>query len=394
LGRLWVASMHTGAGHRGGLVLVVDHQVPSPDKDSGSVRMRRLLDVLVAQGARVVFFASNGALPRGYTDDLQQAGVTVLADEAGQHEFLREAGEELRLVLLSRPNVAWRYLEQVRDCAPQALLAYDTVDLHFVRLGRQAELAAELGDTARAAALRKRADASRELELGLVRSADVALTVSDSERAVLTAHVPDAEFAVLSNVHIERGPAATPSGRTRLLFVGSFDHPPNVDAARWLAEEIMPLVRKRCPEAVLDLVGSNPPAEVLALDGDGVVSHGWVPDLAPLYAAARLSVAPLRFGAGVKGKVGESLGHGVPVVGTPVAFEGTALTEGREVLIGTTAEQIADAVVTALGDDELWQRLSDAGRATIAEQFGPELARATLNDLLAEAARRTNPGII
>lgn len=388
LGRLWVASKHTARGHQGGLVLVVDHQVPMPDMDSGSIRMSRLLDVLIALGQRVVFFVNNGAMPDPYTEDLRQAGVTVLGSEEAQREFLREAGEQLRLVVLSRPNVAWRYLEQVRDLAPQATVGYDTVDLHYVRLRRQADLADALGERDRAEALRKRAAASRELELGLVRSSDVSITVSEAERDLLRREVPGAEVTVVSNVHIERAPQTTPAGRSRVLFVGSFDHHPNVDAARWLAEEIMPLVRKRCPDAVLDLVGSNPTPEVLGLSRDGVVSHGWVPDLAAMYASTRVTVAPLRFGAGVKGKVGESLGLGVPVVGTQVAFEGIGVRHERDVLVGETAEEIADAVARALTDDDLWQRLADGGRSAVAGQFGSEVASAALSGLLEFAERR------
>lgn len=388
--RLWVASKHTARGHRGGLVLVVDHQVPAPDKDSGSVRISRLLDQLVALDQRVVFFVNNGALPEPYTEDLQQAGVTVLGSEQAQQEFLREAGRAVRLVLLSRPNVAWRYLEQVREAAPQALVCYDTVDLHYLRLGRQADLAERLGEADRAATLRKRVSASRELELGLVRSTDVAVTVSRVERDLLRDEAPGAEVVVLSNVHLEQAPRSTPAGRSRLLFVGSYDHHPNVDAARWLAEEIMPLVRARVPDAMADLVGSNPTPEMLALSGPGVISHGWVPELAPLYAAARVTVAPLRFGAGVKGKVGESMGLGVPVVGTPVAFEGIDARSGTDVLVGSTAEELAEQIVRALTDDKLWQQLADGGRAAVAAQFGQDVARATLATLLEAAPQPDN----
>ena len=136
-----------------------------------------------------------------------------------------------------------------------------------------------------------------------------------------------------------------------VLFVGSFDHPPNVDAARWAAREIMPLVRERCPDAVLHVVGSNPTDQVRELAGPGVEVHGWVPDVAPMYARSRVTLAPLRFGAGVKGKVGESLAIGVPVVGTSVAVEGMHLTDGQEVLVADDAPGLADAVVQLLTDE-------------------------------------------
>jgi glycosyltransferase involved in cell wall biosynthesis len=175
--------------------------------------------------------------------------------------------------------------------------------------------------------------------------------------------------------------------------VGSFDHHPNRDAAMWLAEDIWPIVRTKCPDAVLDIVGSKPPAEILELAGDGVDVRGWVADLEPIYRTTRVALAPLRFGAGVKGKVGESLSAGVPVVGTSLAFEGMHLRDGVEVLVGTGAQELASHIIGLLSDDVLWHRLSEAGRAAISAQFGPQVARAALRRLLAHAAAYSGSGV-
>jgi len=383
---VWQARERSRAGHRGGLVLVADHQVPTPDRDSGSVRLYRVLRELRAMGERVVFFPSNGALLQPYTTDLQQMGVTVIADGAQQAAFLREAGPVLTLAVLSRPAVAWGLLEDLRMLAPNCLVAYDTVDLHFLRLQRQANVVAHGGDGDHASALRRKAAASRELELGLVRATDVTLVVSEVEKDLLAELVPAAAVKVLSNVH-EVSPARTdPQERADLLFVGSFDHLPNRDAARWLAHEIMPLVRKRHAGATLHIVGSNPSADVLALAGEGVDVHGWLPELASMYASCRVAVAPLRFGAGVKGKVGESVAAGLPTVCTSVAVEGMHLRHGVEVLVADESSDVADAVVALLTDDSLWSRLAHAGPLAIAAQFGPEAARATLQELLTDGA--------
>lgn len=388
---LWLARQRTAAGHGGGIVLVVDHQVPTPDQDSGSVRMSRILELLVRLGQRVVFCPANGAVLQPYTRRLESSGVTVLPDWERRTEFLRTAGARLGLVLLSRPNVAWHLLEQIRDWAPNAVVAYDTVDLHFVRLSKESDLAAELGEPERAASLRRRAEASRELELALVRTCDVTLAVSGAERDVLADLVPFADVEVLSNVHDEADAVTTPAGRTDVLFVGGFNHLPNQDAASWLVAEIMPLVRRMCPAAVLHLVGSNIPDGLRALAGDGVVVHGWVPDLAARYRSARLTVAPLRFGAGVKGKVGESLAYGVPVVGTPIAFEGMDLRPDEDVLVGETAQELADQIATVLTKDDLWQQLATSGQRALIAQLGPDVARARLAGLLARAGHPVDP---
>ncbi|MFC7342473.1 glycosyltransferase [Saccharopolyspora griseoalba] len=381
---LWLARQRGTRGHRGPLVLVKDHQVPRPDFDSGSVRIRRVLEQLVELGCRVVFLPANHAALAPYTEQLQQRGVTVLPEPELQQAFLHEAGPEISLALLSRPQVAWSLLEELRTRAPQAVVAYDTVDVHFLRLEREAELAERQGEPERAEALTRKAFASRQMELGLTRACDVTLVVSEAEQALLRELVPEADVRVLSNVHQIPDEQARPAGRRDVLFVGSFDHPPNVDAACWAAREIMPLVRRSCPDAVLHVVGSNPTDEVRALEGPGVRVHGWVAELEPEYAAARVVLAPLRFGAGVKGKVGESLALGVPVVGTSIAAEGMHLRPGEEVLLGDDAESLAEGVRTLLEQDETWTRLSAAGKDAVARQFGPEASRAALQDLLAK----------
>ena len=383
---LWLARHRGTRGHFGPLVLVKDHQVPRPDHDSGSVRIRRVIEQLVALGCRVVFFPGNHARLEPYTTELQQIGVTVLPEPQLQQAFIAEAGSEITLALLSRPQVAWSLVEELRTAAPQCVIAYDTVDVHFLRLERQAELAETEGDTATAEALRRKAFASRQMEVGLVRSCDVTLVVSEAEHKLLHELVSDADVRVLSNVHDVERLAAQPEGRGDVLFVGGFDHPPNTDAVAWAAREIMPLVRERCPDAVLHIVGSNPAESVRRLDGNGVQVHGWVQDLAPVYARSRVTIAPLRFGAGVKGKVGESLAAGVPVVGTTLAMEGMHLEPGQDVLVADTARDFADSIVRLLTDDDQWCKLSAAGKAGIAAQFGPGVARATLAELVGAGA--------
>lgn len=387
-GNLWVARQATGQGHAGGIVLIADHQVPRVEEDSGSVRMARMLQLLVELGQRVVFFPMNRAIPESQTMWLHRVGVTVVADEERQAALLREAGSELTLAILSRPQVAWQLLEQLRMHAPGCSVAYDTVDLHFLRLERQAAVAAENGDLAEETRLRQRAKVLRELELGLVRATDITLTVSDVEQRLLTDLVPGSSVEVLSNIHEVDPAPATVRGRSGVLFVGGFDHIPNRDAAKWLCTEIMPLVRRKRPDVVTHIVGSNPPAEVLDLAGDGVVVHGWVPQLEPIYRQCRVVVAPLRFGAGVKGKVGESLSLGVPVVGTPIATEGMHLRNGDQVLVGETALALAEHLLTLLEDDDLWVHLSEAGKQALTSQFGFEQAAASLRDLVARATER------
>jgi glycosyltransferase involved in cell wall biosynthesis len=373
-----------------GVVLIVDHQLPTPDRDSGSLRLSRVIDELVGLGRQVLFFPLDGGAERGYAPRLAEQGVAVLLDRRAQVRFLQEQGHRLGLALLCRPQTSLEILGEVRAFAPHCPVVYDTVDLHFRRLERQARLAEEEGSTERFR-LRALAETTRALELLLVRESEVTLVVSPDERDLLVSLVPEADVRVLSNIHVPldaAGPKTrAPATGARILFVGHYLHTPNVDAARWLAGEILPLVRKEIPGAALDLVGSAAPAAVTSLAGEGVTVHGWVEDLAPVYARTRVAVAPLRYGAGVKGKVGEALEHGVPVVGTTVAFEGMGLEHERHVLVADTADGLAEQIVRLLRDDLLHEHLVRAGRQEVAARFGPDRARATLLGLLSTRRR-------
>src|SRR5690606_5188611 len=171
--------------------------------------------------------------------------------------------------------------------------------------------------------------------------------------------------------------------RRDMVFVGGYQHPPNVDAATWLATAIWPRVHAALPEAKLHLVGSRADARVKALgELPGVVFHGWVPEIDPFMDECRLALAPLRYGAGVKGKVNLSMAHGQPVVATSCAIEGMFAEPGREVLVADDAEAFAGALVQAYTDEALWTRLSDGGLANVQRHFSFDAARAALHRIL------------
>jgi glycosyltransferase involved in cell wall biosynthesis len=169
------------------------------------------------------------------------------------------------------------------------------------------------------------------------------------------------------------------AARSDLVFVGGFQHPPNVDAVCWFVAEVMPLLRDDGGEAMrLHVIGSKVPPQVLALACDDVVVHGFVADIEPYLDGCRLSVAPLRYGAGVKGKINMAMSYGLPVVATAVAVEGMHLQSGSDVLVADSAVDFAAAIRRAYHDAELWQNLSDRGLANVREHFSFDAARAAL----------------
>ncbi|MGH8713122.1 MAG: glycosyltransferase, partial [Casimicrobiaceae bacterium] len=360
--------------------LVIDACMLTPDQDSGSLRMQRVMQILTGLDCKVTFVADNLEYRQPYVEALQQQGIEVQFHPYATSlaALLGERGGELDLVLLSRHYVAARHIAAVRAFAPNALVVFDTVDLHFLREERLAEL--DASRAARGAAAVKRAE-----ELALIGKADVTLVVSDAEKALLNDIAPQARVITLSNIHELHGPGSPFAAREGLLFVGGFRHPPNTDAVLWYASEILPRVRRRLPGVKTYVIGADPPASVRALASDDLVIAGYVADLAPYLEGCRLSISPLRYGAGVKGKVNQAMSFGLPVVATTPSIEGMHLTPGSDVLIGDDPQKFAEAVVQAYRDPALWERLAAGGRANVARHFSRGVARAAIADLLALA---------
>ncbi len=248
-------------------------------------------------------------------------------------------------------------------------------DLHFLRESREAAL---LGGRPEAAGRRR----ARARELACVRAADATLLLSDYELALLASENDPAKLHLLRWIVEPAPPGPEFSSRDGLLFVGSFAHRPNVDAVRWYVEAVLPTLRRLRPGLVLHVAGADPPPEVAGLAGPEIVVHGWVGDLPGLLDRVRLSLAPLRYGAGFKGKVATSLAHGVPVVGTPIAFEGTGLEEGDGVAIARAPDAFARVVARLHDNPPGWEALSRRATERVRALYSPASAAAVYRRLL------------
>ena len=205
--------------------------------------------------------------------------------------------------------------------------------------------------------------------------ADITLVVSAEEQAQLAREAPGVRVELLSNLHDVAGPGLDFEARADLVFVGGFAHPPNVDAVLWFAREVFPRIRLALPQVRFHCIGAGPPGEIRVLgEAPGIVVHGHVADLDPYMDGVRVAVAPLRFGAGVKGKVNLSMAHGQPVVATPCAVEGMHLRDGVDVSVAADAEAFATAVVALYGDRARWERQARAGLENVARHFSADAA--------------------
>ena len=342
--------------------------------------MRAVIDSLIALGRQITFLPDNGAPTQPYTRELQRLGVEVLHSVDFAQE-LRRIGPSVELAILCRPEPASRWLGLVREHAPSAAIVYDTVDLHWLREARRAAAAA--GRASGELLLTAKAVSTRELELALIRGTDATVVVTDEERAVVLEDVPDATVHVIANVNPVKLRVPPREGRRGVLFVGGFEHTPNVDAALALVREVMPLVWRELPDLQVTIVGPGAPPEIEALAGPLVAVAGWVANIDPLLDRALALVAPLDYGAGLKGKVTQALAAGLPVVTTPIGAEGLDAADGDQLLIGETAEQLADRVLRLVGQDGLWDHLSRAGQELAEARVSPALMRERLTELLA-----------
>jgi GT2 family glycosyltransferase/glycosyltransferase involved in cell wall biosynthesis len=370
---------HRAANFRAsGHVLIVDATTPTPDQDSGSLRMVNLIAIFQALGYRVSFLPANLGWESGYSEPLRARGVELLGGVSPDQveHWLASHGPSLDAVMLSRHYVASEYLDRIKRHAPQARCLFDTVDLHYLRERRQAELADD-------ASLAKIAEQTREAELGVARRCDKTLVVSTVEKAVLADEAPDLDVAVLSNIHKVYGCRQGFAERQGILFIGGYQHPPNIDAVVWFADEIFPRVREQLPDVEFHVVGSKATDQVRALgQRNGIVFHGFVEEVEPFLENCRLAVAPLRYGAGVKGKVNMSMAWGQPVVVTSPAAEGMFLRHAEDALVADAAAEFAAAVVAAYGDQALWERLSAGGLANVERYFSFDAARRAVQQIL------------
>jgi len=348
-------------------VIVFDDLLPTPDLDAGSARMLLILQILAKRYNTVFVYRSKNADPR-YEQALVNEGIESV-NLIYYPEILKR--QKFETAILSRPDLAQPLLRSLRKLAPETKIIFDSVDAHFRRLERQYRIS---GD----GQVKRKAERYRQIELDVVRRCDIVWCTSEEDRVALTAEVPERSVAIIPTIHPLHGRGRSFDERRNLLFIGNFNHSPNRDAVVYFVEQVLPLIRLTLADIQFDVVGSYTPENFRSYQSNGVRVHGYVPDIEPLFQSTRVFVAPIRFGAGVKGKIGDALSYGVPVVTTDVGAEGMRFQGGQQVLIANTPEDFARAVCEAYSNKELWQKLSNEGQQHIARYFSPAAVERTI----------------
>jgi GT2 family glycosyltransferase/glycosyltransferase involved in cell wall biosynthesis/SAM-dependent methyltransferase len=366
-----------------GRVLVLDHCTPTPDQDAGSITAFNLMRIFQGLGFKVTFVPEDNFLFMDpYTRDLQRIGVECLyapyVTSVEQH--LAEHSDQYDVVVVFRVLAAERNLELIRKYCPNAKFVFHTSDLHHLRELREAELVGS-------EKLSQGAERTRDREMCIIRSADATIVHSSAEKEMLDAQLVR-EGQTESRVFLFSWAIEIPGTqvpfdqRDGMVFIGGFNHQPNVDAVLYFAREIFPLVRQQLPNVVFRIVGSRAPQEVLALAGDGIEVMGFVEDLRTVVDRCRMSVVPLRFGAGIKGKIGTSLSFGLPCISTAVGAEGMELNKGDGVLMADDPADFSDVVVRLHQDAKLWKSCSRGGLDFAQRNYSLEAGIDTVGELL------------
>ncbi len=352
----------------------IDETVPTPDEDAGSNAALEHMKLLMELGYKVTFLpADNMAQIDPYTRNLQKIGVECLYAPHywSVEEVFRKAARKPDLVYLHRYNNAMKYASLVRRHFPGAWIVYNVADLHFLRMERQADL--EGGAESKIEAERQ-----REVELDAMRRVDCVIVHSSFEARLIRETDPSIPVETVPwTVYPQPAPPAFET-RSGMAFVGGYRHPPNVDAAEYLVADIMPRVRRRASGIVASLIGSHMPEKVRQLAREDVRAVGYVPVLRDVLSSCRLTVVPLRYGAGIKGKVLESFAHGLPCVMSEVAAEGLDLPAELLWLVAPDPELFAEKIVALHQDRELNDRIARSGLAYVTERFGRATIRAAL----------------
>ncbi len=363
--------------------LFIDDTVPTPDQDAGSNAAMSYMLALQRLGYKVSFVSDNVLNVPRYTGQLEAAGIRCYYSPYTHAvtDVLKNEAAAFDVFFVHRFANMQKYLGLIRERFPKAQVVYCVADLHHLRAEREAEIKQD-------ETLRQAARDLRQKELAMVQAADSVVVHSSFERDLVHAFDPAVQVHAIPWAVVPQPTAVPFTERQGIAFIGGYNHPPNVDAALWLVDAILPLVHAQAPDIECLLIGSQMPDSLRTLERPGLRIVGHLETLHPTLQTLRLMVAPLRYGAGLKGKVLTSLAAGLPCVATPCAVEGMNLPEACNALVAETAEALAERILLAYRDEALNRTIGQAGLDYIAQACAPAHVDARLQAAATRTAAR------
>ncbi|GGI22893.1 glycosyltransferase family 4 protein [Pedobacter mendelii] len=357
-------------------ILIIDDDLPQHDKSSGSKRLFELLKLFKKLNLNIVFLPNNGLKLEPYYTELKQYGVEVLLnnpDRKGLLKTLNQLLNKIDYAWISRPMLNIEFQKLIKKNKNTKII-FDTVDLHFVRMLRQAE-------NENNEKLKRKALKFKKLELELANKSDATITVTDTEK-VLLENENIKNVYVVPNIHQLQIPLQEISFKDRkgIVFIGGYKHEPNIDAVKWFMHEILPKIWNSLDKIPVYLLGSFPTNEISAFANENVFVPGYIEDVSEYFLKSKVFIAPLRYGAGMKGKIGQSLEFGLPIVSTSIGAEGMNLIHENNVLIADEADDFANEVIRLYQNENLWKEIKEnAFKAIVA--YTPKVVESKLETI-------------
>ncbi|HFK5553073.1 TPA: glycosyltransferase [Elizabethkingia anophelis] len=346
-------------------VLVVEEYLPKYDQDSGANRFTEIIKILVNKSCKVYLLVKNlnAESDATYIKFFEQMGVEVLRDFLTSKKKILRVKKQMEGIMplvdfiwIFRPEGFEYYEKEIKSMNSGSKVIYDTVDLHYLRFDREKDF------FSKSAKQLKKEDNVTFLERKAIKDADAVIAISDIEkRTIAGTGIPDERIFIVSNIHIikENLFHETFENREGLVFIGGFLHKPNVDAVKYLYDEIMPLVWKSNNDTKVYIIGGNVPDELQILHSDKFQILGYQKNIDDYFTKSKAFVAPLRYGAGVKGKIGQALEYKLPVISTTIGVEGMKLQPDETALVVDIKDPVAFAknVLLLDKDKEKWNHL-------------------------------------
>ena len=344
-------------------LLVIAPRVPRYDLFSGSLRLFSILEILSKQ-YEITYVATTGSIDADskYISTLEEMGLTVFVKNYSLKDISHR--NKFRLALLEFYSTAEYYLPRIKLLQVGCPIAIDSVDVHYLRERLKYETSGHKDDLNRSLETRKR-------ELNIYRKAETVITVTEEDANILEKDLPALETEVIPNVH-RLQISGDEAKKNSLVFVGGFGHDPNIDAVLFFCRDVLPLIRREIPDVTFTVVGSHPPEEIRALANDSVCVEGYVPSTTPYLHGSYVSVAPLRFGSGMKGKVGEAMAHGIPVVTTSVGAQGMNLVNRKTTIIADAPADMSKGIIELLQNDVLYKTLQSNAIEYVRQNLTPD----------------------
>lgn len=336
-------------------ILFTSRDFPTHDKDSGSNRLKEIILIYKELGYNCILFAPHMFEDNTYVQFYQQLGVIVFVENnkyKNIYEFL-SSFKNVDYVWFNGPLALNLFYKKMKNILPRTKFMYDMVDIHFLRYKRAIEL-----EPARIS-LKKNYKHFFRLETVIAPQLDYIVAISDKEKDTMAQYADKNKIITISNIHypkIDISERKNFNESKGIIFIGSI-HEPNIDAVKFLYEKIMPLVWKTNPELEVSVIGNV--ADKLDIKQYPKFKFlGFVESIEEYFMNSRIMVAPLRFGAGVKGKIGQAFEYFFPVVTTDIGAEGMQLTDQKNVLIANDEKTFAEAIIQLNNNEELWNTLS------------------------------------